>query len=186
LYYKDLNILDFDYSDLKTKKGIVKELTSKNAKTINKYNINYLLKDYLEFNYPSGYLTKFFIEKCLKTQQANESFVLFIDKANSRILSNSEIIKHSKSNNYSIALKKIDYKKTVLNANQTEVLYDALKSRTLYNFIYLLNESFYLSEIAEYKKIDNEYFKLNSKTSLAQALYSNNSDYAFFIFKRKY
>ena len=186
IYYKDLNFMDFDYCELKTnsKNGIIKGIISKNAQTINKYNIYFLLRDYLEQTYPDSFITNIFIERCFKKAPDGARIVLFIDKLNSKPVFENSILRHTKNVEYSTSLRKIDFKNMSFVPNQTSILYDCLKSRTLYNFIYLLEESYYLNSIAEYKKIDNEYYKINSTKNLDKALLSDESDYIFAIFQK--
>ena len=186
IYYKDLNFMDFDYCELKTnsKNGIIKGIISKNAQTINKYNIYFLLRDYLEQTYPDSFITNIFIERCFKKASDGARIVLFIDKLNSKPVFENSILRHTKNVEYSTSLRKIDFKNMSFVSNQTSILYDCLKSRTLYNFIYLLEESYYLNSIAEYKKIDNEYYKINSTKNLDKALLSDESDYIFAIFQK--
>lgn len=186
IYYKDLNFMDFDYCELKTnsKNGIIKGIISKNAQTINKYNIYFLLRDYLEQTYPDSFITNIFIERCFKKAPDGARIVLFIDKLNSKPVFENSILRHTKNVEYSTSLRKIDFKNMSFMPNQTSILYDCLKSRTLYNFIYLLEESYYLNSIAEYKKIDNEYYKINSIKNLDKALLSDESDYIFAIFQK--
>ena len=178
--------MDFDYCELKTnsKNGIIKGIISKNAQTINKYNIYFLLRDYLEQTYPDSFITNIFIERCFKKAPDGARIVLFIDKLNSKPIFENSILRHTQNVEYSTSLRKIDFKNMSFIPNQTSILYDCLKSRTLYNFIYLLEESYYLNSIAEYKKIDNEYYKINSTKNLDKALLSDESDYIFAIFQK--
>lgn len=187
LYYKNLNFVDFDYTSLKkiSKNGIVKGIITKNAPTINKYNISYLTKDYLKHITPDTFITTFFISECLNKSDDNNRIILFVDKLNSKPISNKMILRQYKNSDYRVSLRKIVFRNAYFLQNDTEILYDSLKARTLYNFIYLLEESYYLNNIIEYKKIDNEYYKTASKTAVSKALANNESDYLFFIFTKK-
>ncbi len=184
LYYKDLTFFDFDYSMLQknNKKSIIRNLSNKNTTTINKKNINRLIRDYLTEQKLNSYLTKYFIDK--STDKLNNRVIIFIDKLNSKPVSDISIIKSSNIDNYTTRLRKIDYKYNKIPQNKTKILYDAIKSKTLYNFIELADSNFMLESIVQYKKVDNEYYKTKKNSiDIYSALNSIESDYVFLVFK---
>lgn len=188
LYYKNLNFSNFDYSSLRTnhKDSLIKGLISKNTPTLNKYNVAYLVKDYLSQNAPNSFITTFFIKEYINNKIDEGRIILFIDKLNSKPISNQDILRQAQKANYRISLRKIAFKDSYLLQNDSELLYDSIKSAALYNIIYLLEDSFYLNGIIQYKKIDNEYYKTDSKMSVFQAISKNDSDYVFLIFNKRY
>lgn len=186
-YYKKLNFFDFDYSILKKngKKSFIKQIASKKAKTVNKNNIKYLLEDYMFQRNINDYITKYFVENCLDKTQSGDRIILIIDKLNSKPVSKNAILKFGEEDKYKPQFRKIKFRKNMTAQNQAKQLYDVITSKTLYGFISLLNESFILTDIVEYKKIDNEYYKSDNKSkNILNSIYSNESDYVFIIYKR--
>ncbi|MBQ7287578.1 MAG: hypothetical protein IJW73_07455 [Candidatus Gastranaerophilales bacterium] len=184
LYYKKLNFFDFDYKYLaQTKKnGMISNLSNKKTKTINRKNIHYLMKDYLLQEPTNKYLMKYFFDRVYRKEDMPERFILVIDKGNSKPISKGAIIKCANQNLYSPHPKKLNFKQADLSQNDSELLYNALKSKTLYNFASILNANFKLSEIVEYKKFNNEYYKIDSSSSIYKAINSYDSDYVYLIF----
>ncbi len=185
-YFKNMSFMDLDYEMLKgkNKKKIIKNIISKKAKTINKNNIHFLMQYYLVEKLPNEYITKLFIENYDKKGNYSNNIILIIDKSNSRPISNAAITKCANNTEYSTSLRKIKFENINIPQNKTKILYDAMKSKTLYNLIDILTDNFYLKEIAQYKKIDNEYYKIDSlQKNIQNALNSMDSDYVFLIFK---
>ena len=183
-YFKKYLFMDFDNEMLKRKNNITKNLVSKKAKTINKNNIHFLLQAYLIEKYPNEFLTRYFIENYDKKAQNADEIIVIIDKNNARPISKNSIIKCASNTEYNPEIKKIDFKNSNLSQNQAKTLYESIKSKTLYNILDLLTQSYYLKEIIEYKKIDSEYYKINTKEkNIYKAINSMDSDYAFIIFK---
>ncbi len=185
-YFKKLNFMDFDYEMLKgkNKKKIIKNLVSKKAKTINKNNIHFLLQNYLTEKNQNEFITKLFIENYDKKGALSNNIILIIDKTNSKPISNASIIKCANNTKYSTTLRKINYKNLNASQNQTKILYDAIKSKTLYNIADILAKNFYLKEIVQYKKIDNEYYKIDTpEKNILKVINSIDGDYVFLIFK---
>jgi len=186
-YYKNLVFFDFDYSMLqgKEKKKIIKNIINKKTKTINKNNIRFLTRDYLLENNTNEFITKYFIENCIEKSELDRNIILIVDKMNSKPISENSIIKYANIEQYSPSLKRLDFKNGNLRHSQPKLLFDALKSKTLYNLLNLLVKNFYLKDVIEYKKIDNEYYKIESKNKdIFRAINSYESDYAFIIFKK--
>ncbi len=185
-YFKNLNFFNYDDYDLilPKKNGLINNLVSKKTKTINSKNIHYLTKEYLLEKKTNAYLTSYFIENVFEKENVPQRFVLIVDKLNSKPISNNAIIKCANYKEYSPNPRKIDFRYMDFSQNQSQVLYDALKSKTLYNFAKLLNVNFTLSAIVEYKKIDNEYYKINSSDNIYKVLTSMDSDYVFLIFEQ--
>ena len=185
LYYKNLAFMDFDYEMLKTKNKIINNLISKNAKTINKKNIHFLMQPYLNEKTPNEYINKYFIENYDKKGQEFNNIILIIDKKNSKTVSKQSILKCSTDTQYNPKLKKISFKNPNTPQNQAKTLFDSIKTKTLYNILDILIQNFYLKEIVEYKKINDKYYKLNTnKNNLIDAINSAESDYIFIIFKK--
>ena len=189
MYYKKLNFFDFDYSMLQTngKDKIIKNLNNKKAKTMNKNNILFLLSDYLKENKINEFLAGYFLENFTKEKAFDkyDRYILVVDKLNTRPVSQGGILKCANSSEYSPRLKKIDFKYITLEQNHSKNLFDALRTKTLYDFISLLMQNFYISKIVEYKKIDNEYYKTENKNKdIFSAINSYNSDYVFIIFTK--
>ena len=183
-YYKKLNFMDLDYEMLLKKNSLTKNLVTKNAKTINKNNIHFLMQAYLYEKYPNQYITQYFIENYDKLGQDAQRIILIADKNNSKLTSLQSIIKCVNNTQYNPKIKKINLKNPNLLQNQAKTLYDSLKSKTFYNLTDILTRNFYLQEIAEYKKIDNEYYKIKTNAkNIYDAINSTDSDYVFIIFK---
>ena len=185
-YYKRLSIMNFDYEMLKgkNKKKVIKNIVSKKAKTINKNNIHFLTQNYLTEKMPNEFITKFFIENYDQNGEQSNNIILIVDKANSKPISNTSIIRCANNTEYTNILRKIHFKNPNITQNQSKFLYDALKSKTLYNIIDILAKNFYLREIVQYKKIDNEYYKIDTNNkNIFKAINSIDSDYTFLIFK---
>ena len=188
LYYKDLNFMDFDYSMLQknSKNCFIKELVNKKTKTINKNNIFHLLNDYLLFRGESEYITRYFAEKLIESSEEKEGkIILFVDKLNSKPLSVNSIEKIALNEKYSPKLRKINLARPDMSKNQSKMLFDALKSKVLYQFIDLLQRNFYCTKIIEYKKIDNDYYEIKNNTkNIVKAINSFDSDYVFIVFSK--
>ena len=187
LYYKDLNFFNFDYSMLQknSKNSLIKDLITKKAKTVNKNNIFYLVNDYLTYKRENDVITKYFIEKCMENSQLEGRIILFVDKLNSKPLTPNSIEKFAQSDKYSPKLRKINFSSSEIPKNQSKMLFDALKSKTLYEFLNLLQHNFYCSKIIEYRKIDNEYYEIkNNSKNISRAVNSYDSDYIFIIFQK--
>lgn len=184
LRYKDLNIFNFDYSMLQknNKKSIVRSLCNKNTSSINKNNIHSLIRDYLTQREPNNYLTKYFVDN--SSDYLDRRIIIYIDKLNSRPISKMNIVKIATMEDYTTKIRKLDFKNKKIEQNKTKLLFDAIKSKTIYNFIGLIASNFTLEKIVEYKKVDDEYYKLkNSTYDIQYALSSHESDYIFLIFK---
>ena len=140
------------------------------------------MKDYLLQEPTNKYLMKYFFDRVYRKEDMPERFILVIDKGNSKPISKGAIIKCANQNLYSPHPKKLNFKQADLSQNDSEFLYNALKSKTLYNFASILNANFKLSEIVEYKKFNNEYYKIDSSSSIYKAINSYDSDYVYLIF----
>ena len=178
LYYKNLNFFEFDYEMLKKsgKKKFLQNLTSKKSKTINKNNIKYLLEDYLYEKCIDEYITKYFVDNCLDKTQPGDRIILIIDKLNSKPVSKNAIRKIANIEEYKPEYRKIKFRNSKIQQNQAKNLYD---------FMGLLSESFFINDIIEYKKVDNEYYPIKEKSaSINTSIQTNESDYVFIIFKR--
>lgn len=184
-YFRNLRVFDYDdkYLQISKKNGIVKNLSNKKLKTINKKNIHYSMRNYLLQSKSNEYLTKYFVEKCFENQKQVDRIVVVIDKLNSKPISLEAIKKCANQRDYSPKLKKIDFAYMDLSQNQSKILFDALKSKTLYNFLNILNGNFRLSKIVEYKKIDNEYYKVEPSENIIKSINSFDSDYVYLIFE---
>ncbi|MBQ9149779.1 hypothetical protein IJX73_02500 [bacterium] len=184
-YYKKLNVFNYDNKYLQSakKNGIIKNLSNKKVKTINRKNIHYSMKNYLEEAKINEYLTRYFLENAFEKEKIGKRIILIADKLNSRPVSANSILKCTSQTNYSPRLKKIDFAYMDMSQSQPKALFDALKSKTLYNFINILSINFKLVSIVEYKKIDNEYYKVNTTNSIYKAINSFDSDYVFMIFE---
>ncbi len=184
MYWKELNFFDFDYSLLQknTKKSMIRNLSNKNTTSINKNNINRLIEDYLTERNLNDYIAKYFLDNY--TQYAGNRIIIFIDKLNSKPISDVSIIKAATMSDYNTKLRKIDFKNNTIQQSKTKLLYEAIKSKTLYNFVGLIETNFTLDKIVQYKKVDNECYKLKtSPHNIYKALNSYESDYVFLIFK---
>ena len=184
-YYRKLTFLDYDNNDLRKskKKGILRNISSKKTKSINKKNIHHLTRNYLLEERTNNFLMTYFTQKIFEKENLSKRYILIIDKLNSRPISQGSIIKYATENEYNYHTRKISLKNADLSQNQSKNLYDALKSKTLYNIANILNINFKLDSIAEYKKIDNEYYKIPSSDNIYKAISSYDSDYVFLIFK---
>lgn len=184
-YFKKQNFLDYDEKKLKysKKKSIIRNLSNKKAKTINKKNISYLLRDFLIENRTNSYLMTHFTDKIFNNNEISERYILIIDKLNSKPISQNSIQKYANQKDYSWHPRKIDFRYADISQNHSKNLYDALKSKTIYNIANILNINFKLDTIVEYKKIDNEYYKIPSSDNIYKAISSYDSDYVFLIFK---
>lgn len=187
LYYKNLEFINFSYSKLKKrgKNNILKYLSNKKAKSINKNNIKFLLTDFMLEKQPNDYLTKYFVDNFIDKTQPGSRVILVVDKLNSKPISKNAILKFANNEEYNPRYKKMYFKYAKLPKNDSKLLYDAILSKTFYNFLVLLTESFYVNEIIEYKKIDNEYYNMNTNSdNILNSVMSNESDYVFIVFKR--
>ena len=184
-YFRKLTFLEYDNNDLRKSKknGILRNISSKKTKSINKKNIHHLTRNYLLEERTNNFLMTYFTQKIYEKDKLSKRYVLVIDKLNSRPISQNSIVKYAIQDNYSWKMKKINFRNADLSQNQSKNLYDALKSKTLYNLITILNINFKLDNIVEYKKIDNEYYKLPPNDNIYKALSSYDSDYVFLIFK---
>ena len=184
-YFRKLTFLEYDNNDLRKSKknGILRNISSKKTKSINKKNIHHLTRNYLLEERTNNFLMTYFTQKIFEKENLSKRYVLIIDKLNSRPISQSSIIKYATENEYNYHTRKISLKNADLSQNQSKNLYDALKSKTLYNLANILNINFKLDSIAEYKKIDNEYYKIPSSDNIYKAISSYDSDYVFLIFK---
>ena len=184
MYWQDLNFFKFDYSLLQknNKKSMIRNLSNKNTTSINKNNINILIENYLTERTLNDYIAKYFLENY--TEYSSNRIVVFIDKLNSKPISDVSIIKTISIDDYNTKLRKIDFKNNAIQQNKTKLLFEAIKSKTLYNFLGLIETNFVLEKIVQYKKVDNECYKLkNSTHNIYKALNSYESDYVFLIFK---
>lgn len=184
-YFRKLTFLEYDNNDLRKSKknGILRNISSKKTKSINKKNIHHLTRNYLLEERTNNFLMTYFTQKIFEKENLSKRYVLIIDKLNSRPISQGSIIKYATENEYNYHTRKISLKNADLSQNQSKNLYDALKSKTLYNLANILNINFKLDSIAEYKKIDNEYYKIPSSDNIYKAISSYDSDYVFLIFK---
>ena len=186
LYFKkQTNIFDYDdeYLKISKKKGLLRNLSNKSSKRITRKNIHLMLQDYLFEVKTNPYLTTYFTEKVFKDKTPPKRIILIVDKLNSKPISNNSIIKCASQVNYKTNLRKIDFRYFNLNQSDPDFLFDAVKSKTLYNFANILNTDFSLSSIVEYKKLENEYYKIKPAKNIYKAITSYNSDYAFLIFE---
>jgi hypothetical protein len=184
LYYKKLTFFDFDYSMLQknNKKSIIRNLCSKNTKSINKNNISYLINDYLNEENFNDYLSRYFTAN--SEIFSNDRVIFFIDKLNTKPIPENTIAKISNTDEYTTKLRKIKFNNNMILQNKSKLLLDSIASKTLYNFIDLSDMNFNLYKIVQYKKIDNDYFAINNPTyDVEQALNTHESDYVFLIYK---
>ena len=110
---------------------------------MNKNNILFLLSDFLKENKINEFLAKYFLDNFTKQKAFDqyERYILVIDKLNSRPVSQGGILKCANSKEYTTRLKKIDFKNITLEQNHSKNLYDALSTKTLYDFISLLTQN---------------------------------------------
>jgi len=155
---------------------------------MNKNNILFFLSDYLKEKNTNKFLTNYFIKNLIENdtlEHPQGRIILFVDKLNSKPTFMGSIVKCANSNEYTPRLRKINFKNITLEQNDSKIFYNALKSKTLYNFIDLLKQNFYTYKIVEYKKIDNEYYKSEMQSkNIYEAINSFNSDYVFVIFTK--
>lgn len=185
-YYKKLNFFDFDYSYLKkdNKDSFIRNLANKNTQSVNRRNLNFMMNDYLSERLINKYISNYFIKNIANENSMSESIVLFVDKSNSRPITKSAILKSLNIEKYNTKLRKISFKTPIISSSKCKFLYDAIKAKTLYNIVALLNDNYYISEVLEYKLIDNEYFKIDSEfRNIDNILISHRSDYVFIFFK---
>lgn len=185
-YFKKQTFFDYDERDLilPKKNGIINNLINRKTKTINQKNIHYLVQDYLQEQKTNAFLTSYFVENIFKKEELAKRYIVVIDKLNSKPISKNSITKCANQKDYNVSPRKIDFRYLDLSQNQSETLFDALRSKTIYNFINLLNTNFKLDAIVEYKKIDNEYYKITPSNNIYKAVSSLESDLAFLIFKQ--
>lgn len=183
LYFKKQNILDYDekYMRISKKGSIIRNIASKKTKTINKRNISYLTKEFLTERKTDSFLIAYFTNEIFNKNKANRC-ILFVDKLNSKPISKNSILKYAALKDYSYHPRKIDFRYADISQNQSKNLYDALRTKALYNLISALSLNYKSISIVEYKKIDNEYYKIPSSNSVFSAINSFDSDYAFIIF----
>ena len=95
MYFKKYSFFDFDNSELQktTKNGVIKNLSNKKAKTINRKNIHYLMNDYLFEKGMNGYLTRYFLDNVLDDEKDIERIIVVVDKLNARLVSRNSILK---------------------------------------------------------------------------------------------
>lgn len=184
-YFKKLNFLDYDEKYLRQSKkgGIIRNISNKKAKSINKRNIFYLTKEFLFENYANAYLVSYFTDKIYDRDDKTERYILVVDKLNSKPISQNSISKYANQREYTWHPRKIDFRYADISQNQSKNLFDALKSKTIYNIANVLNANFDLDAIVEYKKMDNDYYKVPSSNNIYKAINSYDSDYVFLIFK---
>ena len=191
-YSKELSFFDFDFNFLrektkfqKTKETFLEKLIDKNM-PLDKKNVYFLSQDYLFSNLENDFLTKYFIENLIKENNLNSKIILFIDKLNQKIVSINSIDKFAQNQQYNLSLRTIDFNSNILSQNTSFSLYSALCSRTLYNFINILNANFYPKEIAQYKKVKNNYYKIFTHDKNAySAIITRQSDYVFLIYTKR-
>ena len=184
-FFKKQKFFDYDneYLKISKKKSIIRNISSKNTKSINKKNIQYLTRRYLQEEKINSYLMTYFTQRVFGEDVLPNRIVLVIDKLNSRPISQNTINKYANQKDYTWHPRKIDFRYADLSQNPSKNLYDALKSKTLYNFINILNTNFQLDTIVEYKKIDNEYYNVPSSNNIYRAINSRESDYIVLIYK---
>jgi len=185
-YFKNkTNVFDYDdkYLRISKKKGILRNISNKKLKRLNKKNVHYATKEYLKDTSINNYITKYFIDDVFNKEDLPKRFMLVVDKLNSRPISNSSILKCANLNYYNSSSKKIDFRYADLSQSQSGMLYDALKSKTLYNFVNILSANFRLEKIVEYRKLENDYYKIPTSGNIYKALSSYDSDYVFLIFE---
>ena len=176
LYWGKYRFLDFDYDYLKNK------ILSSNDKITNN-NARMMTSDYLNETKINDYLLdKINNELNLKTPQR---LVIIIDKQNSKPISRKSVAKCASWQNYSKYARTINFKKADLSSNQSKILFDALKSKTLYNIIAAVNFKYKLNSIVGYKKIENKYYDVLFEDNVAKAISSPDNDYLFLIFERR-
>lgn len=186
--YKNYNFFDFDYDLLRynKKNSIVNDLIQqKFHKKLDKKNIYFLSKNYL--NYPNDeYFANLFLNKCIKEDNLNDRIILFVDKLNSKPISPYNISKFTSKTEYDLSLREIDFKNIKLNSTSSKILYDSMKSKTLFNLINVLNSNFYLDEVVQYKKYNDNYYRIfNNTKDVDFALFSAQSQYVFLIYKKR-
>lgn len=186
LYFKNKATIfnyDEDYLKISKRKGLLRNLSNKSSKKITKNNIHFLMQDYLSENKTNYYLSSYFINEITNTKTPYERIILIVDKLNAKPISPNAILKCANDNNYEPKLRKIDFRYFNLNQSDSDILFDSLRSKTLYNLANSLTISFQLASIVEYKKLENEYYKIPSSMNIYKALSTYDSDYVFLIFE---
>ena len=125
----------------------------------------------------------YFNDELFNKNEPIERCILIIDKLNSKPISQNSISKYANQRDYSWHPRKIDFRYADISQNKSKNLYDALKSKTIYNLISILGMNLELDSIVEYKKIDNEYYRIAPSDNPYKAISSYDSDYVFLIFK---
>lgn len=186
LYFKNKMTVfnyDDDYLKISKKKGLLRNLSNKNSKRITKNNIHFLMQDYLNENRTNYFLNSYFTNQIFETKKPYNRIILVIDKLNARPISPNAILKCANNENYKTEFRKIDFRYFNLNQSDPEVLFDAIRSKTLYNLANLLTINFQLDSIIEYKRLENEYYTVPTSMNIYKAISTYDSDYAFLIFK---
>ena len=184
-YFKKQRFLPYDENDLRfsKKQSFIRHISTKRAKSINKRNVSYLVKEFLTENRVNGYMLAYFNDELFNKNEPIERCILIIDKLNSKPISQNSISKYANQRDYSWHPRKIDFRYADISQNKSKNLYDALKSKTIYNLISILGMNLELDSIVEYKKIDNEYYRIAPSDNPYKAISSYDSDYVFLIFK---
>lgn len=188
LYYDKLSIMNFDFEQLKSnsKKEITRNLTSKDTKSINKYNVSKQLRKFLFENTLNRFLVQKLIKELVEQDNNSKEIIILADKSNVKLLSPRAIKKTALEEHYNIKPKKISILHPNLTPNKTKMLYDALKTKTFYNLVNIINSDFHITQIVEYKNVDNDIFKQKSNNyDIFSHLYLNkNSDMVIFVFRK--
>jgi len=185
--YKNLSFFDFDYSMLKEGKRnlFVKNLINKKMRSISKNNALFAYENYLNEVRANDFIVRYFIDNCVAKAENSKSIILVIEKLNSKPISKNSIYKVLNSDDYTSHPATIKFKHANLKQNQSAMLYNALKSKFLYDLISLLQENYYLSKVVEYENVNGEFVKLEHASSgISQAISSYDSDYVFLIFRK--
>ena len=186
--YKQLTFFDFDNSVFRQGKRniFVKNLTNKKMNSVNKNNLLFSYVNYLTDSGVGNFMAKYFIENCIEKAENSPNIIFVIDKLNSKPLSRQAIYKVVNVDSYNPHPSSISFKHASLKQNQSAMLYNALTSKIFYDILSLLRENYYLFKIIEYENVNGEFTKLEKPSiNPTQAISSYNSDYVFFIFKRK-
>ncbi len=188
LYYKKLNIYNFNYDSLKSanKEGIIRYVNNKRADKINSQNVFYLMSDYLKETKLNSYLTKKFLDDFVEKDLTKKRVILFIDKVNTRPISTDSIKGIAQIDEYDTQIRKINLKDLSSLKNHQKMFYDALKSKTLYTYLTLLEGNYTNRTVIEYKNSSKKLLKMESKIkSTLNAINSPNSDYVIIIYSNK-